>query len=57
MDLQGLRVPAARGGDEILAVHFPHWVSPTVRAMIKHPRVVDVATKIAAAHLPFWDGR
>lgn len=57
LDLPGLRAPATRRPDEILAVHFPHWVSPTIRSMIQHPRVVDVVTKIAAAHLPFWDGR
>ncbi len=42
---------------DILAIHFPHWVSPTLRSMILHPRVVDVVRHIAAAHLAHWDGR
>jgi phytanoyl-CoA hydroxylase len=42
---------------EILAVHFPHWVSETARELVHHSGVVDVVSKIAGAHLPYWDGR
>jgi phytanoyl-CoA hydroxylase len=42
---------------DILAVHFPHWVSEPVRDMVRHARVVDVVSKIAGAHLAHWDGR
>ncbi len=42
---------------DILAVHFPHWVSPLMRSMISHPGIADVVGKIAAAHLAHWDGR
>lgn len=40
----------------VLAVHFPHWVSPVARAMLAHPGVVDVLSQITGAHLPHWDG-
>jgi phytanoyl-CoA hydroxylase len=42
---------------QILAVHFPHWVSPTSLELVNHPGVVGVVSQIAAAHLPHWDGR
>ncbi len=41
---------------EILAVHFPHWVSDVADDMIRHPGIVDVVSRIAGAHLPGWDG-
>jgi len=41
---------------DILAVHFPHWVSDTALDMVKHPGIVDVLSSITAAHLPEWDG-
>lgn len=41
---------------DLLAVHFPHWVSETALAMVNHPGVVDVVSQIAGAHLPEWDG-
>ena len=41
----------------ILAVHFPHWVSPVAREMITHAGIVSVLQRITAAHLPHWDGR
>ena len=41
---------------DILAVHFPHWVSPVAAEMVAHPGIVDVVSRIAAAHLPDWDG-
>jgi ectoine hydroxylase-related dioxygenase (phytanoyl-CoA dioxygenase family) len=45
-----------QAGGAILAVHFPHWVSPIMRRMIAHPGVAGVVQRIAAAHLPYWDG-
>jgi phytanoyl-CoA hydroxylase len=44
-------------GGELLAVHFPHWVSPVALDLVHHPGVVDVVSKIAGAHLAHWDGR
>lgn len=41
----------------VLAVHFPHWVSPVIESMVTHPGVVDVLAEITGAHVPFWDGR
>ena len=43
--------------DDILAVHFPHWVSPAIREFVTHPGISQVLQKITAAHLPHWDGR
>lgn len=40
----------------ILAVHFPHWVSPVFAAALHHPGVVDVLGRITGAHLAHWDG-
>ncbi len=40
----------------VLAVHFPHWVSPIALDMVRHPGVVEVLTQITGAHLPHWDG-
>jgi phytanoyl-CoA hydroxylase len=40
----------------ILAVHFPHWVSPVARELVCHPGVVDVVSNVAGAHLAHWDG-
>lgn len=42
---------------EILAVHFPHWVSPIAQAAVVHPGIREVVSTIAGAHLPWWDGR
>jgi len=41
---------------QILAIHFPHWVSDVARSMIQHPGIVDVLRQITGAHLPHWDG-
>ena len=41
----------------VLAVHFPHWVSPVVADAVAHPAIVDVLAQLAGAHLPYWDGR
>ncbi len=40
----------------VLAVHFPHWVSPVALDMVRHPGVVDVLSRVTGAHLPHWDG-
>jgi phytanoyl-CoA hydroxylase len=42
---------------DILAVHFPHWVSPVARDAVVHPGIADVVGTIAGAHLAGWDGR
>jgi phytanoyl-CoA hydroxylase len=42
--------------EQILAVHFPHWVSDVMRSYITHPGVAGVVQSIAGAHLPYWDG-
>jgi phytanoyl-CoA hydroxylase len=49
--------PAGGPARPILAVHFPHWVSEVMRRMVRHPQVAGVVQRIAAAHLPYWDGR
>jgi ectoine hydroxylase-related dioxygenase (phytanoyl-CoA dioxygenase family) len=41
---------------QILAVHFPHWVSPVMRRTVDDERMADVVQRIAGAHLPHWDG-
>ena len=40
----------------LLAVHFPHWVSPVVRSMIDIAPIAEVLQRITAAHVPGWDG-
>jgi phytanoyl-CoA hydroxylase len=40
----------------LLAVHFPHWVSPVAQRVVSHPGLVAVLSRITGAHLPFWDG-
>ena len=42
---------------EILAVHFPHWVSPAIRDIVAHAKVAEVLAEITGAHIPYWDGR
>ncbi len=44
-------------GGGILCVHFPHWVSSTAAAVVTHPGIVEVLSRITGAHLPHWDGR
>ncbi len=43
--------------DQILAVHFPHWVSPVVEHVVRHPGLAEVLGQITGAHIPYWDGR
>jgi phytanoyl-CoA hydroxylase len=40
----------------ILAVHFPHWVSPVALDLVKHEGIVNVVSQIAGAHLAHWSG-
>jgi phytanoyl-CoA hydroxylase len=40
----------------ILAVHFPHWVSATALDLIHHEGIVDVVSRVAGAHLAHWNG-
>ncbi len=53
-------LPAGADDDEathhLLAVHFPHWVSPVAMEMVQHEGVTSVVSQIAGAHLPHWDG-
>lgn len=53
-------LPAGADDDEathhLLAVHFPHWVSPVAMEMVQHEGVTSVVSRIAGAHLPHWDG-
>jgi phytanoyl-CoA hydroxylase len=49
------------GSDEallrsILAINFPHRVSPVTRRFATHAGVVEILRAILAAHLPYWDG-
>lgn len=40
----------------MLAVHFPHWVSPVIRDAVHHPGITSVLGRIVGAHLAHWDG-
>ena len=42
---------------DILAIHFPHTVSPVMLRYLRHPAIANVLSGIAGAHLPHWDGR
>jgi ectoine hydroxylase-related dioxygenase (phytanoyl-CoA dioxygenase family) len=41
---------------QLLAVHYPHWVSPAIASYITHPGIAAVLHQITGAHLPYWDG-
>ena len=41
----------------ILCIHQPHCVSPTMLKYVQHPGICAVLSRITAAHLPHWDGR
>lgn len=41
---------------DVLAVHFPHWVSDVALDLVRHQGIVDVLSQITGAHLPEWDG-
>jgi phytanoyl-CoA hydroxylase len=40
----------------ILAVHFPHWVSAKALELVHHEGIVDVVSRVAGAHLAHWNG-
>ena len=42
---------------QILAIHFPHAVSPVMLRYLQHPALADVLGQVTGAHLPHWDGR
>jgi len=42
---------------QILAIHFPHAVSPVMLRYLQHPALADVLGRVTGAHLPHWDGR
>jgi phytanoyl-CoA hydroxylase len=46
----------AEAMSRLLAVHFPHWVSPVVRSMIDIAPIAEVLQRITAAHVPGWNG-
>lgn len=41
----------------VLAVHFPHAVSPVMLRYLQHLALAEVLGEVTAAHLPHWDGR
>ena len=53
-------VPETLTDDEvlrnILCIHQPHFVSPTMLKYVQHPKLCGVLSQITAAHLPAWDG-
>ncbi len=40
----------------ILAVHFPHWVSSIALGLVHHEGIVSVVSSVAGAHLAHWAG-
>lgn len=40
----------------ILCIHQPHYISPTILSYVKHAKICGVLSQITAAHLPHWDG-
>ena len=42
---------------QILAIHFPHAVSPVMLRYLRHPGIAEVLGQVTGAHLPHWDGR
>lgn len=62
-EFRSINAPAVtpdRSDDEamqqLLAVHFPHWVSPVVRSMIDIAPIAEILQRITAAHVSGWDG-
>jgi ectoine hydroxylase-related dioxygenase (phytanoyl-CoA dioxygenase family) len=47
----------AEAVSQILAAHFPHWVSPVVAEAVRDAGLARVLEAITGAHLPYWDGR
>ena len=44
--------------ERILCIHFPHFVSPTVKRYTSHPKIADILGQIVGAHLQpgYWNG-
>lgn len=42
--------------ENILCIHQPHYISPTMLKHVKHPLICGVLSQITGAHLPGWDG-
>lgn len=42
---------------QLLAVHFPHWVSDVAMSLVRHAGIVDVVSQVAGAHLAHWNGK
>jgi phytanoyl-CoA hydroxylase len=42
---------------QLLAVHFPHWVSEVAMGLVRHAGIVDVVSRVAGAHLAHWNGK
>ena len=42
---------------QVLAIHFPHAVSPVMLRYLQHPALAEVLAQVTGAHLPHWDGR
>lgn len=40
----------------ILCIHQPHYISPTMLKYVKHPLICGALSQVTAAHLPYWDG-
>lgn len=40
----------------ILCIHQPHYISPTMLKYVKHPLICGILSQVTAAHLPGWDG-
>lgn len=40
----------------ILCIHQPHSISPVMAGYVQHPKICGILSRIAAAHLPVWDG-
>lgn len=41
---------------QILCIHQPHYISPTMEKYVRHPGLCGVLSQICAAHLAHWDG-
>ncbi|MEM9305307.1 MAG: phytanoyl-CoA dioxygenase family protein, partial [Pseudomonadota bacterium] len=51
-------VSDAEALEQILCIHMPHFVSPTVKRFTVHPAIADILGRVVGAHLApgFWDG-
>ena len=53
---EGVSDKAALEG--ILCIHFPHFVSPTIKRYTSHPKIAEVLAEVVGAHLRdgHWNG-